>query len=97
MRKSLGFYLFSDFAMISHQDGCVRHRAEFGYGADISDRNFVTQQIWLERSNDSADSNKFESQVGYHFGHADVSVGYREEFGGAYEENAYLIALTTRR
>ncbi|WP_340692129.1 hypothetical protein [Hyphomonas sp.] len=97
VRKSLGFYLFSDFAMISHQDGCVRHRAEFGYGADISDRIFVTQQVWLERSNDSADSNKFESQVGYHFGHVDVSVGYREEFGGAYEENAYLIALTTRR
>ena len=97
VRKSLGYYLFSDFAMISHQDGCVRRRAEFGYGADLSDRIFVTQQVWLERSNDSADSNKFESQVGYHFGHFDVAVGYREEFGGAYEENAYLIALTTRR
>jgi len=97
VRKSLGFYLFGDVAMIGHQDGCVRHRAEFGYGADLSDRIFVTQQVWLERSNDSADSNKFESQVGYHFGHVDISVGYREEFGGAYEENAYLIALTTRR
>jgi hypothetical protein len=97
VRKSLGFYLFSDVAMISHQDGCVRRRAEFGYGADISDWIFVTQQVWLERSNDSADSNKFESQVGYHLGHLDISVGYREEFGGAYEENAYLVALTTRR
>jgi hypothetical protein len=76
--KSLGFYLFSDFAMISHQDGCVLHRAEFAYGADISDPIFVTQPVWLERRNDSADSNKFESQVGYHFGHVDVSVGYRE-------------------
>ncbi|KJS35071.1 MAG: hypothetical protein VR74_18135 [Hyphomonas sp. BRH_c22] len=97
VRKSLGFYLFSDVALISHQDGCLRRRAEFGYGADVSDPIFVTQQVWLERSNDSADLNKFESQVGYHFGHFDVSVGYREEFGGIYEENAYLIALATRR
>lgn len=44
-----------------------------------------------------ADSNRFESQVSYHFGHFDVSIGYREEFGGACEESAYLIALTTRR
>lgn len=44
-----------------------------------------------------ADSSRFESQVSYHFGHFDVSIGYREEFGGAYEESAYLIALTTRR
>lgn len=96
VRRSLGYFLFTDIAMISHQDGCLRQRAEFGYGADISDRIFVTQQVWLERSNDSADSNRFESQVGYHFGQFDVSVGYREEFGGACEENAYLIALTTR-
>jgi len=57
----------------------------------------VTQQVWLERSNDSADSNKHESQIGYHLGHFDVAVGYREEFGGAYEEGAWLVALTTRR
>ncbi|MBU1288897.1 MAG: hypothetical protein KJ871_14365 [Alphaproteobacteria bacterium] len=57
----------------------------------------MTQQVWLERSNDSADSNKHESQIGYHLGHFDVAVGYREEFGGAYEEGAWLVALTTRR
>ncbi|MEH6694447.1 MAG: hypothetical protein V7675_05355 [Hyphomonas sp.] len=97
VRRNLGYYLFADIAAISHQDGCLRERAEFGYGADISDRIFVTQQVWLERSNDSADSNKYESQIGYHLGHFDVAVGYREEFGGAYEESAWLLALTTRR
>jgi hypothetical protein len=53
--------------------------------------------VRLERSNDSADSNKYESQIGYHFSHIDIAVGYRQEFGGAYEEDAYLLALTTRR
>tara|TARA_R110000787_G_scaffold8359_4_gene27899 strand:+ start:547 stop:747 length:201 start_codon:yes stop_codon:yes gene_type:complete len=65
--------------------------------SDRSDRIFVTKQVLLERSSESPDSNRFESEVGYYFGLFDVSIGYREEFGGAYEESAYLTALTTRR
>ncbi len=84
MWRSLGYYLFADVAAISRQEGCLRQRAEFGYGAEISDRIFVTQQVWLERSNDGAESNKYESQIGYHLGQFDVAAGYREEFGRAY-------------
>jgi hypothetical protein len=96
-RKGRDFYVFSDLAVIGHEDGCVRQRAEFGYGADLTEHVFTTQQVWLERGNDSADSYKMESQIGYHLGRIDLSVGYREEFGSAYDESAVLVALTTRR
>jgi hypothetical protein len=50
VRRGYGYYLFSDIAMLSHQDGCVRHRAEFGYGADISEMLPIFQNMFLLHS-----------------------------------------------
>jgi len=47
--------------------------------------------------NISARSIKTESQIGVHLGRVDVSLGYREEIGGAFEETAVLIAVVMRR
>lgn len=52
---------------------------------------------WLEYGSQSADSIKTETQIGYHFPAADVSIGYREEFGGEFDEQAVLLAVTVRR
>ncbi|MCA8891077.1 MAG: hypothetical protein KDA56_04510 [Hyphomonas sp.] len=38
-----------------------------------------------------------ETQLGYHFPLADVSIGYREELGGEFDEQAILLAVTVRR
>ncbi len=105
-RASLGFsgtttkgrqwYAFSDVAAIEHEGGCQRQRVELGYGADISAKLFIGQQVWLERGNFSADSIKTESSFGYHADWGDVSVGYRAEHGGQFEEQSYLIAITVR-
>lgn len=91
------FYYFADVALIRQNGGCERWRAEIGYGSDLTDRIFLTQQIWIEEGNQSASSMKTESQLGVHFGEVDVSLGYREEIGGQFEETAVLIAVVARR
>ena len=96
-RKGRPFYLFSDLVYIQHEDGCIRQRAEFGYGADLGQRVFTVQQAWVEQGNRTADSIKLESRIGYHFPVADLSVGYREEIKGAFQESALLFAVTARR
>ncbi len=96
-RKGRRFYAFGDLAYIRQQNGCERWRAEFGYGSDLSERIFLTQQLWIEEGNLSADSVKTESQIGIHLGKADVSLGYREEIGGVFDERAVLIAVVMRR
>jgi len=90
------FYYFADAALIRQSAGCERWRAEIGYGPDLTDSVFLTQQIWIEEGNQSASSVKTESQIGVHFGPVDVSLGHREEIGGQFEETAVLIAVVAR-
>ena len=97
VRKGRNYYLFADAAWVHQEGGCDRQRFEFGYGADLGGNFFTTEQVWLETGRQSAESIKTETQFGYHFPLADVSVGYREEFGGAFDEQAILLAVTLRR
>lgn len=90
-------YAFADAALIRQEGGCERFRAEFGYGSDLTERIFLTQQLWIEEGNRSADSIKIENQIGVHFGPVDVSLGYREELGGQFDEHAVLVAVVARR
>ena len=96
-KKGHDYYFFGDAAWLSQEGGCDRQRVELGYGTDIGSNVFTTQQLWLEHGTSSADSVKSETQVGYHFPLADVSLGYREEFGGEFDEQAILLAVTLRR
>ncbi|MDP3460857.1 MAG: hypothetical protein Q8S09_16420, partial [Hyphomonas sp.] len=83
--------------IIRQEGGCERFRAEFGYGSDLTERVFLTQQLWIEEGNQSASSIKTENQIGVHFDKLDVSLGYREELGGQFDEHAVLIAFVARR
>jgi hypothetical protein len=91
------FYAFADAAYIRRDDGSERVRAEFGYGSDLTERLFLTQQPWLEEGNQSATSIKIENQLGVHFDKVDVSPGYREGLGGQFDEHAVLISVVARR
>jgi len=97
VRKGRDYYFFADAAWVNQEGGCNRQRLELGYGSDLGGKFFMTEQVWLENGQQSADSLKTESQIGYHFPLADVSLGYREEFGGAFDEQAVLLAVTVRR
>ena len=91
------YYLFGGFAQINQENGCSRQRLEFGYGADIGGHFFTSQQLWLEQGNQSARSIKSDTQLGYHFPLVDVALGFREEYGGEFDEQAWLLAFTVRR
>lgn len=96
VRGDRAFYAFADIAANGHEDGCTRQRLEIGYGVDLWQDVYFGQQLWVERGNVTADSNKYETQLGYHFPWADVSVGYREEFAGDFDEKAVLVGVTLR-
>jgi hypothetical protein len=97
VHKDRNYYFFADAAWIHQEGGCDRQRFEFGYGTGLGGNFFTTEQVWLEYGSRSADSIKTETQLGYHFPLADVSMGYREEFGGEFDEQAILLAVTVRR
>lgn len=95
--RAQSLYVFADAAHLSQGDRCNRTRIEAGYGQDLTDRVFIGQQFWFEEGEVTGRSVKTETQLGVHFGHVDVSLGYREEIGGAFNENAVLIAIVARR
>jgi hypothetical protein len=95
--KDRDYYLFGDIAIIGYEDGCRRERAEFGYGSQVLGRVHLGQQVWLEQGNQSATSVKVETMLSYQFDRFDLSAGYRDEIGGEFEEDAYVIAITVRR
>ena len=97
LKHGRNFYAFADAAYISHEDGCERQRAELGYGVDLTEKIFLSQEVWIERGNRTADSDKYQTQLGYHFPWADLALGYREEFSGSFEEESVLVAITVRR
>nr|WP_321358979.1 hypothetical protein [uncultured Hyphomonas sp.] len=95
--KARNYYIFADAAWVHQEGGCDRQRFEFGYGSDLGGKVFTTEQVWLEFGRQSANSIKTETQLGYHFPLADMSLGYRQEIGGEFDEQAVLLAVTVRR
>lgn len=96
-RKGRNYYFFGDAAWLTQEGGCDRQRVELGYGSDLGGKFFTSQQLWLEHGRVSANSVKTETRLGYHFPLADMSLGYREELGGEFDEQAILLAITVRR
>lgn len=92
-----GRYAFADIARIVQQDGCERNRIEIGHGQDLTERIFISQQLWLEDGNHSARSVKTDAQLGVRMNGMEISLGYREEIGGLYDERAVLVAVVARR
>jgi len=90
-------YAFADVGHLAQGDGCGRTRIELGYGQDLTTHIFLGQQLWFEEGELSGRSVKTESQLGVHLGRVDVSLGYREEIGGTFNENAVLIAVVAKR
>lgn len=68
-----------------------------GLGQDMTRHIFIGQQLWYEDGNRTGRSVKTETQLGVHLGPVDLSLGYRDEIGGAFEESAILIAVVARR
>ena len=77
-------YAFADVAHLAQGDSCDRTRIEMGLGQDMTRHIFIGQQLWYEDGNRTGRSVKTETQLGVHLGPVDVSLGYRDEIGGAF-------------
>lgn len=92
MWRKRATFMFGEIAGRFHAD-CGRERYEFGVGQQTSDNIWSITQIWLERGNTNAKSDKFQSELLWRTDVSDLSFGYRKENGGIFEEESVFIAL----
>lgn len=85
-------YMFGEVAARRHE-GCQRERFEYGFGIETQKRIWNITQIWLERGDQNAPSDKFQSEILWRTDLIDYSLGYRKENGGRIEEEAIFMAF----
>lgn len=88
-------YTFAEVAGRFH-NGCNRERYEFGFGQQASENLWNVTQVWLERGDTNAKSDKLQSEILWRGDFADYSVGYRNENGGLFREESIFFALAKR-
>lgn len=90
------WYIFADAATRLHAEGCWRDRLEFGGAQEIVPNLFLTNQFWFERGSKSARSDKVETGLLWRLDEIDLSVAWREELSGRFEESGLVVALASR-
>lgn len=85
-------YLFGELAGRFHE-GCQRERYAFGLGQQTSENFWSVTQVWIERGERNAPSDKFQTELLWRTAPADFSFGYRTENGGRFEEESIFVAL----
>lgn len=90
------WYLFADAAARVHAEGCWRERFEFGGGQELARNLFFTNQVWIEGGSETSRSVKIETGLLYRFSRADISLAWREEVSGRFEEIGIVVALAAR-
>ena len=90
------WFTFAEFVAREYDSGCSRQRLELGYGDRIFGDLYAITHYWLERGSDNARSDKVEFSLNWRADVADISLGYREEFSGAFEESSLVLAIAKR-
>ncbi len=90
------WFAFADLARRAHEGGCERDRLELGYGSRVVGDVYVVNQLWLERGSEDARSDKIETAIVWRAGFADVSLAYREELSGRFDETGIVFAVAKR-
>lgn len=85
-------YMFGELAGRFHEN-CQRDRYAFGLGQQTSENFWSITQVWIERGDTNADSDKFQTEILWRTDPADFSFGYRKENGGVFEEESIFVAL----
>lgn len=89
------WFAFVD-AIVREHGNCRRQRVEAGYGQEIFKNWFSVNKVFLETGTDDARSAKLESVLSRRFGRTDFSIGYRQEFGGRFEERGLILSVERR-
>ena len=90
------WYVFADAATRLHAEGCWRDRLEIGGAQEIAPNLFLTNQFWFERGSESARSDKIETGLLWRIDALDLSVAWREELSGRFDESGLVIAIARR-
>ena len=85
-------FMYGEVAGRVHS-GCNRERVTAGFGQQTSEHIWSITQVWLERGGRNARSRKVQTELIWRTTYADISVGYRRENGGYFEEESSFIAL----
>lgn len=89
------WFLFAD-AIVREHGNCRRQRAELGFGQEVARNWFSTSKLYLETGSGDARSAKVETVVSRRFGSTDIGLGYRQEFGGTFQEAGVILRLEHR-
>lgn len=94
--RGRNWFTFVDVLTRHHVSGCARQRLEMGFGQEVARNWFTISQLYLERGTEASRSDKWEVAVMRRFDSFDVSLGYREEFGGVFQERGVVFAVGKR-
>ena len=94
-KRQRDWFTFFDVAIREHGN-CRRQRIEAGYGREVAKNWFTVNKVFLEVGTDDARSAKFETLVSRRVGRTDFSVGFRQEFGGRFQESGVLLSIQRR-
>jgi hypothetical protein len=92
--KESDHFAFIDVVRREHSDACHRNRLEVGFGQDLGPKWQLISQFWLERGSGDARSDKSEVSLVRRTDWGDLSLAYRYEFSGRFDERAFVIALS---
>ncbi len=89
------WFTFID-GIVREHGNCRRQRVEAGYGQEVFKNWFTVNKVFLEEGTGDARSAKLETVLSRRFGSTNISFGYRQEFGGRFEERGVLISIERR-
>lgn len=79
-----------------YYDACQRERFDAGIGRQVSENIWNITQAWIERGSPNAQSYKIQSELLWRTELADFSFGYRQEVGGAFQEESIFLAVANQ-
>lgn len=88
-------YMFGELVRREHE-ACRRDRLELGAGARLTHRIWASSQIWLERRNPVAASDKVQFELLWRQQRVDYALGYRRELSGDFSEQGVFVAIARR-
>ena len=90
------WYASIDLSSRWHSDGCQRRKLDLVTGFDIGRNTVFSPQIYIEQSNRGADSVAVQLEWIYQGSQFDLTFGYKYENGDLFDQQATIIALSTR-
>ncbi len=94
--RQVPWFAAIDGALRQHEDGCQTQKLDLVYGSELATDWFLISKAYFERGNQGQHSDKLETALLYRFGETDISIAYREEVSGIFEDTGVHISFAYR-